>query len=168
MSAPRRRPSKSRGLPCHRVCHGGADVSPFILLMDTRSYGSDDVMLRRLNEFGSRMAGRTADLSGAPLSILLVAIFCAGWFFRAGPAGENTLTLILSVASITLTQMVLNGQRRSEKALHLKMDEIVIALDGARNEVAGIESKPIEHIEALRQTMDLADGLASPPSERRT
>ncbi|MEG3122327.1 low affinity iron permease family protein [Sphingomonas sp. GB1N7] len=120
--------------------------------------GTGNEMLRRLNEFGSRMAGRTADLAGSPLSIVLVAIFCAGWFFRAGPAGENTLTLILSVASITLTQMVLNGQRRSEKALHLKMDEIVIALDGARNEVAGIESKSIDHIEALRQTSDIAGG----------
>ncbi|MEG3125111.1 low affinity iron permease family protein [Sphingomonas sp. GB1N7] len=115
-------------------------------------------MLRRLNEFGSRLAGRTADLSGSPLSILLVAVFCAAWFFRAGPAGENTLTLILSVASITLTQMVLNGQRRSEKALHLKMDEIVIALDGARNEVAGVESKSIDHIEALRQTSNISSG----------
>ena len=83
-------------------------------------------MLKRLNELGSRISGRTADLAGAPLSILLVAMFCAGWFLKAGAAGENTLTVILSVASITLTQMVLNGQRRSEKALHLKMYELVI------------------------------------------
>lgn len=109
-------------------------------------------VLKRLNEFGSRLSGRTADLAGAPLSILLVAVFCAGWFLSAGTAGENLLTLILSVASITLTQMVLNGQRRSEKALHLKMDELVIAMQGARNEVAGIEAKTIEELEALRQT----------------
>ena len=83
-------------------------------------------MLKRLNELRSRISGRTADFAGAPLSILLVAMFCAGWFLKAGAAGENTLTVILSVASITLTQMVLNGQRRSGKALHLKMYELVI------------------------------------------
>lgn len=66
-------------------------------------------MLKRLNELGSKIAGRTADMAGAPLAILLVALFCAGWFVRGGAASENTLTLILSVASITLTQMVLNG-----------------------------------------------------------
>jgi low affinity Fe/Cu permease len=114
-------------------------------------------MVKRLNELGSRIAGRTADLAGAPLSILLVAMFCAGWFIRAGAAGENTLTLILSVASITLTQMVLNGQRRSEQALHLKMDELVYAMQGARNEVAGIESKSTEELEALRRTGDAAE-----------
>lgn len=114
-------------------------------------------MLRKLNEFGSRIAGRTADLAGAPLAIIAVALFCAGWFLRAGAAGENTLTLILSVASITLTQMVLNGQRRSEQALHLKMDELVYAVEGARNVVAGIETKTADELEALRRTAEAAE-----------
>ncbi|WP_294390875.1 low affinity iron permease family protein [uncultured Sphingomonas sp.] len=115
------------------------------------------MMLKRLNELGSRIAGRTADLAGAPLAIVLVAMFCAGWFLKSGEGGENLLTLILSVASITLTQMVLNGQRRSEQALHLKMDELVYAMQGARNAVAGIESKSTEELEALRRTGDAAE-----------
>jgi len=120
-------------------------------------------MFRTMNEFGSRIAGRTADLAGAPLAIVLVAVFCAGWFLHAGAAGENTLTLILSVASITLTQMVLNGQRRSEQALHLKMDELVYAVEGARNAVAGIETKTADELAALRRT----DALAADEIERR-
>jgi low affinity Fe/Cu permease len=114
-------------------------------------------MLKRMNEMGGRIAGRTADLAGAPLAIVLVAMFCAGWLVRAGAAGENTLSLILSVASITLTQMVLNGQRRSEQALHLKMDELVYAMQGARNEVAGIESKTTDELDALRRTGEAAE-----------
>lgn len=120
-------------------------------------------MFRKMNEVGSRLAGRTADLAGAPLAIVLVAVFCAGWFLRSGAAGENTLTLILSVASITLTQMVLNGQRRSEQALHLKMDELVYAIEGARNELAGIEMKSTDELDALRRTGDAAaDELEQP------
>lgn len=114
-------------------------------------------MLKQMNEFGSRIAGRTADMAGAPLAIVLVAMFCAGWFLRAGAAGENTLTLILSVASITLTQMVLNGQRRSEQALHLKMDELVYAVHGARNEVAAIETKSTDELDSLRRTGETAE-----------
>ena len=106
-------------------------------------------MMRRLYEFGCRLCGRAADLSGHPLTILLVAVFCAIWFIVGGPREENTLTLILSVVAITLTQMVLNGQRRSERAMHLKMDELVIALEGARNELAGIEARSIEELERL-------------------
>jgi low affinity Fe/Cu permease len=61
------------------------------------------------------------------------------------------------VASITLTQMVLNGQRRSEQALHLKMDELVYAIEGARNAVAGIETKSTEELDALRRTGEAAE-----------
>ena len=109
-------------------------------------------MWKQLNELGGRIAGRTANMAGAPLAIVLVAIFCGVWFLLAGTAGENALTLLLSGASITLTQMVLNGQRRSEQAMHLKMDELVLAMEGARNEVAGVEQKTTEELEALRSS----------------
>jgi low affinity Fe/Cu permease len=53
--------------------------------------------------------------------------------------------------------MVLNGQRRSEQALHLKMDELVYAIEGARNAVAGIETKSTEELDALRRTGEAAE-----------
>ena len=111
-------------------------------------------MLKRWYEFGCRVSGRAADIAGHPAAIALVAILCGVGFIVAGSKGENTLTLILSVASITLTQMVLNGQRRSEQAMHLKMDELVYAVEGARNEVAGIEAKPTDALDALKREND--------------
>ncbi len=114
-------------------------------------------MMKKMNELGGKLSSYMAELAGAPLAIILVALFCGAWFLWSGEAGENSLTLILSVASITLTQMVLNGQRRSEQALHLKIDELVYAMKGARNEVAGIEMKTIDELEALRRTGDAAE-----------
>ena len=111
-------------------------------------------MMKRLYEFGCRMSGRAADLAGHPAAILLVAILCAVGFIVGGSKGVNTLTLILSVASITLTQMVLNGQRRSEQAMHLKMDELVYSMEGARNEVAGVEAKSTDVLDKLRRSDD--------------
>lgn len=114
-------------------------------------------MMKKMNELGGKLSSYMAELAGAPLATSLVALFCGAWFLWSGEAGENSLTLILSVASITLTQMVLNGQRRSEQALHLKIDELVYAMKGARNEVAGIEMKTIDELEALRRTGDAAE-----------
>lgn len=37
------------------------------------------------------------------------------------------------------------------------MDEMVYAMQGARNEVAGIEAKTAEELEALRRTGDAAE-----------
>lgn len=116
--------------------------------------------MKRLYELGCRICGRAADFSGHPLAILLVAVFCAVWFIVGGPKDENLLTLILSVAAITLTQMVLNGQRRSERAMHLKMDELIIALEGARNEIAGIEARSIEELEQFAEERRNGDDAA--------
>ncbi|WP_161989051.1 low affinity iron permease family protein [Sphingomonas glacialis] len=84
---------------------------------------------------------------------------CAAWFIVGGTAAENTLTLVLSVLAITLTQMVLNQQRLNERALHMKIDELVFAMKGARDEIAGIEGKTEEELEALRRSGDIADDV---------
>lgn len=109
-------------------------------------------MRRRLYELGCRISDWGATLAGHPASIFFVAIFCLIWFVVGGDKSENTLTLILSVLAITLTQMVLNQQRRSEKALHLKIDELVFAITGARNEIAGIEGLTEAELEDLRRS----------------
>lgn len=114
---------------------------------------------KRLYGIGCHISELGANTAGHPSAIVLVAVFCAAWFLITGHAGENTLTLILSVLAITLTQMVLNQQRRSERALHLKIDELVIAMKGARNEIAGIETKSEEELEALRRTVDVAEEI---------
>lgn len=101
--------------------------------------------------FGCRVSDAGANLAGHPAAIAAVAIFCAVWFVEGGEQGINTLTLILSVLAITLTQMVLNQQRRSEDALHMKIDELILAKTGARDELAGIERRTQDELDALRR-----------------
>ncbi len=107
-------------------------------------------LTHKLYLFGCRVSDRGANMAGHPAAIAIVAIFCAVWFVQGGPKGVNTLTLILSVLAITLTQMVLNQQRRSEAALHMKIDELILAKRGARDELAGIERKTEDEMEKLR------------------
>ena len=58
------------------------------------------------------------------------------------------------ILAITLTQMVLNQQRRNELALHLKIDELITALDGARDELAGIETADEDTLLAARRATE--------------
>ena len=116
-------------------------------------------MLTRLYNFGCKLSAWGSNLAGHPMAILTVAVACAAWFIIGGPAAENTLTLILSVLAITLTQMVLNQQRLSERALHMKIDELVYAVKGARDEIAGIEGKTEAELDALRRTGDVAEKI---------
>lgn len=113
--------------------------------------GDKPSLPHRLYLLGCRISDRGANLAGHPASIVAMAAFCAAWFVIGGKGGENSLTLVLSVLAITLTQMVLNQQKRSETALHLKIDELIIAVSGARDELAGIETGTEDELEALRR-----------------
>ena len=106
----------------------------------------------RLYLLGCRVCDFIANLAGHPAAILVLIFTCLGWLEVTGSAGQNLLTLILSILAITLTQMVLNQQRRSELALHLKIDELITALDGARDELAGIETADEDTLLAARRS----------------
>ncbi|MGJ3648954.1 low affinity iron permease family protein [Sphingomonas sp. GlSt437] len=108
--------------------------------------------MRHIVLIGGKISDIVANLAAHPFAIAGMLVFCTIWFVVGGPDSENALTLALSVLAITLTQMVLNQQKRSEAALHLKIDELIIAMQGARNELAGIEGASHEEIEELRRT----------------
>jgi low affinity Fe/Cu permease len=113
---------------------------------------------QKLYNLGCRFSDFGANLAGHPLALIAVIVFCFGWFMLPlGDTATAVLTLVLSVLAITLTQMVLNQQKRHEAALHLKIDELIHAMRGARDEVMGIESKSEAELEALRLTGDIAE-----------
>ncbi|UAK25664.1 low affinity iron permease family protein [Sphingomonas nostoxanthinifaciens] len=88
--------------------------------------------------FAAHPAVQVAVLIGSVLWLVL------GW-------SENSLASAMTIGGFILTQMVLNQQRRRENALHLKIDEMLIAMKGARNELAGSEQAAEEEIERLRE-----------------
>jgi low affinity Fe/Cu permease len=115
-------------------------------------------ILQSLYNVGCRISDRGATIAGHPMAQILLILFCVAWFaLPLGNDATQVLTLVLSVLSITLTQMVLNQQKRHEAALHLKIDELIHAMKGARDEVMGIESKSEAELEALRITGDKAE-----------
>jgi low affinity Fe/Cu permease len=117
----------------------------------------DTSIRQRLYEFGCRVSDFGANLAGHPLSQIVVVVFCALSFLLLGSAVSAGLTLGLSVLAITLTQMVLNQQKRHDAALHLKIDELIHAVTGARDEIMGSEGKSEAELEKLRLDGDAAE-----------
>jgi low affinity Fe/Cu permease len=106
---------------------------------------------------GCRISDAGANVAGHPMAQIVLVLFCLAWFLLPlGDKATAVLTLVLSVLAITLTQMVLNQQKRHEAALHLKIDELIHAMKGARDEVMGIETASESELEALRITGDKA------------
>jgi low affinity Fe/Cu permease len=126
-------------------------------------------------EIGGRISAGTSNLFAHPYMQVFVVVFCVGWFVVGLQA--DLLTAALSILAITLTQMVLNRQndreaedRRRDVAMHAKLDELVIAVRGARDEMAGIEDLEETEIEELKnesaEEIDAAGPAAGPPEQR--
>ncbi len=112
---------------------------------------------------GSLVSEKVADVAGHPFAQVGVILFCAVWWTVGLPT--DILTAALSILAITLTQMVLNRQsgreaddHRRDVAMHVKLDELVLATSAARNKIVGIEEELAEaEITELRE--ELKEGL---------
>jgi low affinity Fe/Cu permease len=124
---------------------------------------------------GDRMSDATSKLFAHPYMQIGVILFCISWFVLGFHA--DLLTAALSILAITLTQMVLNSQydreaeaHRRDVAMHAKLDELVFAVGGARNEMAGIEELDEAEIHELKEevidTIDQAGNAAGGPRQR--
>ena len=116
---------------------------------------------------GCHISAWVSDMFAHPITQLGFILLCLAWFLSGWPT--DLLTAALSIMAITLTQMVLNRQNereaeahRRDVAMHAKLDELIIAVTHAHNELAGIEELPEEVIlemkeETLQKLIDASD-----------
>jgi low affinity Fe/Cu permease len=109
-----------------------------------------------LHEFGCRMSEWVSDIAAHPYAQMGLVVFCVSWF--AFSLDTGLLTAALSILAITLTQMVLNRQNereaeahRRDVAMHAKLDELIVAVTHAHNDMAGIEDLPEDVIVELKE-----------------
>jgi low affinity Fe/Cu permease len=121
----------------------------------------------RAVQIGDKISDLTSKLFAHAYMQVGVILFCVLWF--AAGLRADLLTAALSIMAITLTQMVLNGQydreaeaHRRDVAMHAKLDELLIAMKGARNEMAGIEELEERDIEELKEEVKEAIDKAGP------
>ena len=129
----------------------------------------------RAVQIGDHISDWTSKLFAHPSMQVGVIVFCLLWF--AFGLHADLLTAALSILAITLTQMVLNGQydreveaHRRDLAMHAKIDELIISMKGARNEMAGIEELDEDDIRDLkdevREAIEEAGSSAGDSKER--
>jgi low affinity Fe/Cu permease len=126
----------------------------------------------RAVQIGDWISDWVSKLFAHPYVQVGVILFCVLWFGFGLRA--DLLTAALSILAITLTQMVLNGQydreaeaHRRDVAMHAKLDELLISMKGARNELAGIEDLEEAEIEELKQEVAYAIEDAGPAAGDR-
>ena len=92
---------------------------------------------------------RVAAILGHPVAQVAFLALCVLWWAFAG--SMLLATTLLSIVSITITQLILNSQRREAAALKLQMAELIRAVPDARDELADADRMTAAEIEAARQ-----------------
>ena len=109
-----------------------------------------------MSEWFRRFAIWSADLMGSPWMfvanvILILVWFASGPLFRFSDTWQlvvNTATTVFTYLAVFLIQ---NTQNRDAKAIHLKLDELIRGVEGARNRLVNLQELTDEELEQLQQ-----------------
>lgn len=95
----------------------------------------------------------SSKVAASPLVLLVVMVLLAlsGWYYGFSEKWEHTTTFIVAIATFLMIFFLQNSQNFGEKVTHLKLDELIRAIEGTRNEVVSAEQKQEHEIDALRQ-----------------
>jgi len=105
------------------------------------------------------VAGRIAALAGQPVAFIVAVLLIIGWGLTGPVFGfSDTWQLIVNTSTTIVTFLMVfliqNSQNRDAAALQAKLDELIRAVEGARNEFIGIEHRSDTEIEAIRAAIE--------------
>jgi low affinity Fe/Cu permease len=87
----------------------------------------------------------------SPIAFFVVVVYVALWWFLKPDSLDWHAGA--TIATWFMTLVIQRAEHRDTQAIHAKLDEIVHALGGARDEVAHIDDQEPEEIEEHRDEM---------------
>jgi low affinity Fe/Cu permease len=102
-------------------------------------------------------AQKTAQLAGRPVTFMLAVLVIVLWAVTGPLFGySDTWQLVINTGTTIVTFLMVfliqHTQNRDSLAFQVKLDELIIKLHGAGNEIAGAEDLCDEDLEALHAT----------------
>jgi low affinity Fe/Cu permease len=96
---------------------------------------------------------------------LIFAWIISGPYFNYSPQWQFAMTAGTSIATFLLVLILQHTDFRQTKTIQLKLDELLRAMERARNELVHLEAKPDEQIETLDEQFEqLQEDAPKPPS----
>jgi low affinity Fe/Cu permease len=109
-----------------------------------------------MRDFFRRFAHRASLAVGSAWAFIVALIVILAWAIT-GPVFEfsDTWQLVINTGTTVITFLVVfiiqNTQNRDAKAVHLKLDELLRAVSGARTQLVELEKLSDEDLEQLQQ-----------------
>jgi low affinity Fe/Cu permease len=112
-----------------------------------------------MKDWFRRFASTTSDATGSWWAFMLAVLLIVGWlaagFFVQGGFQNTFYQLIINTGTTIITFLMVfliqNTQNRDAKAIHLKLDELLRAVEGARTSMANLENLPDEELKRIQE-----------------
>ena len=109
-----------------------------------------------MNEQFRKAASRVAGALGSPWAFVAAALLVILWavagpFFDYSPAWQLVINTGTTIATFLMLFIVQNSQNRDTKAINIKLDELLRAIEGARTGLANVGNMSDEDLEKLER-----------------
>ena len=121
----------------------------------------------------NRAADALTRVLGSPFALATAAAIIVVWALTGPLAGfSDTWQLVINTGTTIVTFLMVfviqNSQNRTTKALHLKLDELIRAVDAARNDYLTVEQETEEEMTEREEEMQRAARFGATRSRRRS
>src|ERR687886_3059170 len=109
-----------------------------------------------MNEVFRKFSSKTSQIVGSSWAFIIAVIVIVGWAI-SGPIFHfsDTWQLIINTGTTVVTFLMVfliqNTQNRDARAIHLKLDELLRAVQEARTELVTLEEQPDEELVKLKE-----------------
>jgi len=113
-------------------------------------------MPRGLNERFRKFSVCIAKFAGTPVAFTISLFLIAGWalvgpVFHYSDSWQLVINTGTTIVTFLMVFLIQNMQNRDAKAIHLKLDELIRAIKGARNNLVMLENLSDEELDRLEK-----------------
>ena len=99
--------------------------------------------------------------------LLILGWLLIGPYFHYSETWQLVINTLTTIVTFLMVFLIQSSQNRDSMAFQVKLDELIIALQGAGNEIAGAEDLCDEDLEALHETYRKKAAQAHDTLEKR-
>ena len=135
---------------------GSTGATPSTLAPERTSAGTRTMASRWRVAWFARAAAATGNAMGSAWAFLTAGAIVVVWaitgpLFHFSDTWQLVINTGTSVATFLMVFLIQNMQNRDAKAIHLKLDELIRAMKGARNNLVMLENLSEEELERLEK-----------------
>ena len=108
-----------------------------------------------MNEAFRKFANKTSEAMGTPWAFIAAVLLILGWavsgpFFGFSEVWQLVINTGTTIITFLMVFLIQNTQNRDAKAIHLKLDELLRGVEGARTGMVDLEDLSDEDLKKLQ------------------